>query len=276
MDKKDRERDEASSSGIDGAWLFRSLAENGDWCLFVLDAAGRCVTVNDACCRWLKREGKEIVDRVVADFWPFAGTRDETENEQVRQGQRIDTEEQGVRDGRLYRLYVRKAPVRDDAGGVRAVLCLFREIAVEVEETTAQRPDAVVYAPSSSAKSILIVDPNVEVLLTLTRLLSLHGFHIRAVREGRQAVNFYRGHQEEIHLVVLDQHLPGKTGMETRDELWNINPRLPVILGSGAGRPESLDQPDTLRFRFLNKPYVPELLTKCVNEMLAATLGKEE
>lgn len=279
MEPKDRGRVGAAAfGGIDGASLFRSLAENSDWCVFVVDEIGRCRAVNEACCRWLKREEKEIVGRLVADFWPFAGEREAAEDAQVRCGERIDKEEEGMRDGRLYRLLIRKVPVRDTVGGVCAVLCLFREIGVEIVHEAAQRPDAVVFAPPSlaNAKTILVVDPDVEVILAVTRVLSIHGYYVRAVREGRQALNFYREHPEEIHLVVLDQNLPGKSGMETTEDLRSLNPRLPVILMSGDGRPEALEEPDTLRFRFVNKPLNPEQLVSWIGEMVAAARRPNE
>ena len=269
---RDRDIDnESVKTALKGEWLFRSLVESLDRCVYVLDNAGRYVAVNDAFCRWLQRERKNIVDRSILEIWPFGdGIRDTIDDEFARLGERIDKEEQWPRDGRLYRLRIRKYPVRDDDGAVCGVLSMFREVAV----VPAQPPEEVAVAPSRLAamKTILAVDANVDVLRLLTRILSVRGFHIRALRDGRQAVKFYRDNREEIDLVLLDQILAGQSGVETVEQLLRINPRLPVVLLSGSGQPESGWPKNAPRLVVLNKPFAPEQLAQCVEDTLAAAI----
>lgn len=271
MDTRDREMEnESAKNAIQGEWLFRCLVESLDRCVYVLDNAGCCVAVNDAFCRRLKLERKEIVGRPVNEFWPSGiEIHDPIEEEWVRNGQGIDKEELWPHEGHLYRLRIRKLPVRDGEGTVHGVLYMFREIAVE----TAHRPNAVVVTPSrlGATKTILAVDPDVEILRLLTRILSVRGFYVRALRDGRQAVRFYCDNREEIDLVLLDQNLPGQSGTATVEQLLSINSRLPVVLVCGSGQPESGWPKNAPGLVVLKKPFTPEQLAQCVEDTLSAS-----
>jgi PAS domain S-box-containing protein len=116
----------------ESAWMFRSLSENLDQCVYVLDRDGRCLDANDGFCRWLKRPRSEILDRPVANFWPSPlAEREAAENERVLRGEWIETEEERPRGRHTSRVRLRKAPLRDAEGNVCGVLCLFREVVTE-------------------------------------------------------------------------------------------------------------------------------------------------
>jgi two-component system, cell cycle sensor histidine kinase and response regulator CckA len=114
------------------AWLFHSLTENLDQCVYVLDGEGRCLAANDSFCRWLKRPRSEILGRSVADLWPHpTAEREAGEHELVLRGEWIEAEEECPRGGQTSRLRMRKAPLCDTEGNVCGVLCLFREVPTE-------------------------------------------------------------------------------------------------------------------------------------------------
>lgn len=116
----------------DCAWLFRSLTENLEQCVFVLDRAGRCLAANDHFCRWLKRPYAEIVGRYLSDFWPYPLSRQEVAaHEGILRGEWIEGEEEGPGGRQTAFVRIRKAPLRDESGTVCGVLCLFREVPVE-------------------------------------------------------------------------------------------------------------------------------------------------
>lgn len=271
MDIKDREIVSPSvNNSLKGEWMFRSLAESLDRCVYVLDNASRYVAVNNAFCSWMQRERKDILGRAVTECWPFGdGIRDTLEDEDVRLGERIEKEEQWPRNGRLCRLRIRKYPVRDDAGAVCGVLSMFRELSV----ITMPVPDNNAVTPSrlTARKTILAVDANVEVLRLLTRILSVRGFHVRALRDGRQAVKFYRDNRAEVDLVLLDQILAGQSGVATIEQLMGINPHLPVVLLCGSGQSESGWPTNAPRLVVVNKPFNPEYLARCVEEALSVS-----
>src|SRR5579871_6570849 len=111
-----------------GAGAFRAVAENLGQCVALFDREGRCIAVNHLGSRWLDRPETEILGRTVFELWPppFA-EREAAENQRVLWGERIETEGERLREGQTAAVRVLKAPVRDDEGAVRGVLCLFQE-----------------------------------------------------------------------------------------------------------------------------------------------------
>lgn len=272
MDIRDRYIESPSvDNSLEGEWMFRSLAESLNRCVYILDNARRYVAVNNAFCCWMKRERKDILGRAVTECWPFGdGIRDTLEDEDVRLGECIDKEEQWPRDGRLRRIRIRKYPVRDNDGAICGVLSMFRELAVVSAPATVD--NAVAPSRLAAGKTILAVDANVEVLRFLTRILSMRGFRVRALRDGRQAVKFYRDNREEVDLVLLDQILAGQSGVATTEQLMGINPRLPVVLLCGSGQSESGWPTNAPRLMVVNKPFDPQHLVRCVeNALIVAT-----
>jgi PAS domain S-box-containing protein len=271
MDMKDREsHSDPADSGIESGWLFRSLADNVDQGVFVVDAAGCCVAVNDACCRWLRQTRGELVGRAVASFWPLAKDERYVEDQRrVLNGERIDKEEQVWREGRTHRLRIREVPLRDDEGGVRGVVCLFVELSAE--------PEVFALSPSrrGQTRTVLAVDPDVGVLRVLTHILAPFGFEVRAVRDGRQAVRFYREHQTEIDVALVELQLPGQSGLEALRELRGINPRLPVVLASGGGETEPAGEETNPKVGFVTKPFEPVNLARCLWDTLSEAQREE-
>jgi PAS domain S-box-containing protein len=251
------------------AWLFRSLAENLHQCVYVLDRDGRCVAANSAFARWLERPAAEIVGRSVVDLWPtVVAEGDAIEHERILQGERIDRQEERPRGGQALLVHLRKAPLRDDDGVVHGVLCLFEEVASEPGRAAAEQLAFTTVAPSSLEKTILLVEPDINLILLATRILRPHGFEVRAVREGRQAMQTYRQLQAKIDLVILEQNLPGPSGLETLNELLTIEPHLKVLLMSVAGRPQTSWWENTPGLGFLSKPYTADQLMQAVRELL--------
>ncbi|MHC5067195.1 MAG: response regulator [Planctomycetota bacterium] len=70
---------------------------------------------------------------------------------------------------------------------------------------------------NQSTASILIVDDNIANLQLLTDVLTELGHHVRAATNGDLALNTARN--EPPDLILLDIHMPGKSGYDTCREL---------------------------------------------------------
>jgi CheY-like chemotaxis protein len=88
------------------------------------------------------------------------------------------------------------------------------------------------------------------------RLLSRLGFHVLTAVDGRDALEVYVQHKDEIVLVLLDLTMPRMGGEETLRELRRLDPEVRVVLSSGYAESEV-----TSRFSgddiagFVQKPY---------------------
>lgn len=252
----------------DCAWLFRSLTENLEQCVFVLDRAGCCLAANDRFCRWLKRPYPDIVGRPLSDFWPYPLSQQEVAaHERILRGEWIEAEEEGPNGRQPSLVRIRKAPLRDADGTVCGVLCLFREVRVEPHDEPVIRPSLA----KLFEKTILVVEPDRSVALLATLLLSQGGFRVLCCEEGGRAAEIYRDKQGEIDLVLVEEDLPGLSGLELANELLALNPRLPIVLVNAAGTSAPSWQALPVRLSFLSKPYTPEQLIQSVWSALATT-----
>jgi FixJ family two-component response regulator len=120
----------------------------------------------------------------------------------------------------------------------------------------------------STAETVFLVDDDVDMRESLSMLLSLEGFSVRAFDS---APAFLADCSPDAPgCLVLDLRMPGMNGLELQAELLRGGYSLPIIFLSGFG-----DVPTTVRavkdgaVDFLEKPVRPELLMGRIREALA-------
>jgi len=82
-------------------------------------------------------------------------------------------------------------------------------------------------------ETILLVDDEEVVVDVGGKMLTEMGYTVLTARSGREAVEVYRRHKDEIHLVVLDMIMPDMGGGKTYDTIKDLNPKVKVLLSSG-------------------------------------------
>lgn len=120
--------------------------------------------------------------------------------------------------------------------------------------------------------SILITDDDRGFRETLRGVLEPEGFQTFLAEDGPQAIDIVR--TNEVHLLLLDMHMPRLTGLETLRLVKQLKSRLPCILLS-AHPDEGLVQ-QAMRadaFSFLTKPVSRLTITTTVRTALAKTYG---
>jgi CheY-like chemotaxis protein len=93
---------------------------------------------------------------------------------------------------------------------------------------------------------VLVVDDEHLVRKMVQRGLERDGFDVWLARDGREAIDLYRRHTEEIAVVLLDVRMPGLDGLQTLEALRQLNPEVRACFMSGdtgAYGPEDLRQP---------------------------------
>lgn len=81
--------------------------------------------------------------------------------------------------------------------------------------------------------NVLIIDDEVNLRSTLTRVLQSAGCEVTGAVNGLEALRFLS--ESKFDLVFLDLHLPGMDGLEVLREIRKQNQKLPVILLTGHG-----------------------------------------
>ena len=86
---------------------------------------------------------------------------------------------------------------------------------------------------ASKASTILLIDDEIELRATVSRLLQRAGYEVVTAANGAEALATARFVRAD--LVITDIIMPEKEGLETIAELRREFPELPVIAVSGGG-----------------------------------------
>jgi len=123
---------------------------------------------------------------------------------------------------------------------------------------------------ASTAATILLIDDEIELRATVSRLLQRAGYEVVTAANGAEALRTARF--VRANLVITDILMPEKEGLETIAELRREFPELPVIAVSGGG---IVDPSSYLALamklgadRALEKPFVFQQLLATVRELL--------
>lgn len=90
---------------------------------------------------------------------------------------------------------------------------------------------------------ILLVDDNRDGLLIRRALLEEQGFHVAIAHNGEEGLKAFQ--ESTFSLVVTDYRMPAMNGVELIRKLRELQPRLPIVLLSGAVGPLGLTEENT-------------------------------
>jgi len=95
------------------------------------------------------------------------------------------------------------------------------------------------------------------------------GYKVLLARSGKEAVEVYNKHKDEIYIVILDRVMPDMGGGEDYDIMKEINPEVKVLLSSGY----SIDGEATEILArgcdaFIQKPFKRKDLSEKIREIL--------
>lgn len=115
--------------------------------------------------------------------------------------------------------------------------------------------------------SLLITDDDLEFRQTLREIFEPRGFQTILAGDGEEAVHIVQTH--EVHLVLLDMHMPKLTGLDTIRIVKQFKSRLPCILMSADLDDVLIEQAQRLQaFSVLSKPVTFRQITTVVREAL--------
>ena len=77
-------------------------------------------------------------------------------------------------------------------------------------------------------KRLLWVDDEIDLLRPHLLFVQGRGYHVDAVSNGDDALELLR--MSTYDLILLDEQMPGRTGMEVFDEIRRVDARVPVVM----------------------------------------------
>ncbi len=110
--------------------------------------------------------------------------------------------------------------------------------------------------------TILVVDDEPMVRAFAVEGLKGLGYRVYAAENGKQALQIFEQHRDEIDCVLMDLIMPESGGVETFRRMRALDPLVKVVFASGYSTGEILgDAPDARAVAFIGKPYTLEGLS---------------
>jgi two-component system, cell cycle sensor histidine kinase and response regulator CckA len=119
--------------------------------------------------------------------------------------------------------------------------------------------------PQNHQKTVLIVDDNAKLLITLTAILADANYKVLNASSGQAALRQSKDTKNDIHLLLADFQMQGMNGVDLATKMTAARPALKVLLMSGF-----TDGMLVLNegWHFLPKPFIPSQLRTLVSGLV--------
>jgi two-component system cell cycle sensor histidine kinase/response regulator CckA len=124
----------------------------------------------------------------------------------------------------------------------------------------------VVQPEKNTLETVLVVEDHPIVLEAVCEILERAGFCVLAAGSGAEAIRTEGLTEGAIHLLLSDVMMPDMSGPAVAELLKNRRPDMRVMLMSGYHDGDLLIL--NYGWHFIEKPFVPTMLVKKVNEVL--------
>ncbi len=153
---------------------------------------------------------------------------------------------------------------------------VFRVFFPVSAEAVPRQPDKAAKAREIEGGGTVLVVEDEGMLRNMAEAMLTHlGFAVLAAKDGVEAVEVFRQHQDTIRCVLCDLTMPRMNGWETLAALRKLAPDIPVILTSGYDEARVMqgDHPE-LPQAFLHKPYQMRDLEAAISAAHKAQLAE--
>ncbi len=124
-------------------------------------------------------------------------------------------------------------------------------------------------APPGNQELILLVDDEFAISASLRQLLLKRNYRVLTANNGREGLEVYQQHADDIALVVTDTMMPVMSGVQMVGELRRLSPHLPIIAATGLEQEEKRRDYHALEVRdVLHKPCDSEELLRLIRRRI--------
>lgn len=114
---------------------------------------------------------------------------------------------------------------------------------------------------------ILVVDDDEYILDILRILLENEGYEVVAAQDSQKGLDIVTS--SEVDLVISDLRMRPMNGIELLREIRKVKPKLPVIMLTAYGSPETANEASQLgAFAYLTKPFGPDEVLETIQHAI--------
>ena len=126
-------------------------------------------------------------------------------------------------------------------------------------------------------KTVLFVDDEIMLVHLGELVLKQIGCQAITFTDSKKALAAFLERPDAFDMVILDQTMPGMTGLDLAKKILEIRPATPIVLCSGYNETINRSEAEELNIRaFLTKPFAIESLSETVWKILAPTKKSAE
>jgi two-component system, LuxR family, response regulator FixJ len=127
----------------------------------------------------------------------------------------------------------------------------------------------------TAPENVYVVDDDASVRDALSVMLTLEGFQVFGFADGDSFLAAVRQHRPDC--IILDVHMPGRSGLDILKELHQQKSAVPLFIISGQGDiPMAVDAIKSGALDFIEKPFHAETLVARIREAVAAARQKAQ
>ena len=131
-------------------------------------------------------------------------------------------------------------------------------------EKTGNIPDIM-----GKSETILIAEDEIDIRSSMRTILEKFGYKVIEAESGRDAIEKFSGSKDKVHLLVIDDVMPGEKGREVFKQINKMKPGIRAIITSGHTE-EFLQGKNVFdsKMTFLSKPVLPHHFLAKIREAL--------
>ncbi len=119
------------------------------------------------------------------------------------------------------------------AVGAGSTFSTFWPVAASPESPTSALPAPATQAGAGRGETVLLAEDDEMVRKLGARLLRRGGYRVVEARDGREALELFAAHIDDIAIVVSDVVMPHRSGYAVYQAVRELRPDVPVLLASG-------------------------------------------
>lgn len=118
-------------------------------------------------------------------------------------------------------------------------------------------------------KTILVIDDEPMITHYLSDLLNHEGYKVISFNNPVQGLNYFKGNNQEVDIIITDQTMPKLTGLELAKNIRQSGFEVPVILCTGySDFSDDTHNANSGVDIFMNKPFDDRLLFQHISQLL--------